>query len=634
MSPIGLLLLAFGWSAAVWAGATLLCRLRPSPRTAQAIWRAAALLVFVPFAAALVLPGLPSFTAAPLPDLPVLEPLFIQPDTAFVVADTAASVRLPQIGLVLSALVVAGWAVRLALWLASQVRLQRLKARAARVRRPLAHWADAIGLVRVPDIRVIPNGAPFLAGLVRPVVFVPAALINTADAPQVIVHEMVHLKRGDLITRPLERLVADIAWFSPFAWMIRERLDYWREAVVDEAAAGLTGDRIAYARALTRAARLARPVVVLPVAALILPKEGSLKMRLTELLSETPRHPRRLGLAAAALLLLAAPLALAQGMLIKGAAPVSVSSLVYSHPVLDKAKLTSSFGSRIHPITGEMKYHNGVDLAEEEGKPVYAPASGTVTRAEYNDGYGNLVEIVSGETTLRFGQLQEMKVATGDTVVPGQTIATLGQTGKATGPHLHLEVWRAGVPVDPQTEKGLVLAEALRLTAPLAPPAPASAPKAAAAPAPAPASAPTAIPAAVPAAPPPPAPPPMACDTAAEELKTLPRPEGWTARLEAARAENAAAGLGSDAYVPKAITWPKPIYPVEGADQKISASCEVMFDLGTDGRPKNMVSHCTSPYFDVSASSLPGATFEPAKDASGAPVEVKGVIYPLQYCIE
>lgn len=483
MSPAGLVLLALVWSGAVWAGATLICRLQPAPRAAQTIWRAAALLVFAPFLAALVAPGLPPVIAAPLPEVPVLEPFLVQPDAGARVAE-ASMLRLPELSVLIMIVLASGWAVRLALWLASQVRLQRLKARALRIQRPVAHWADALGLARPPHVRLIAHGAPFLAGISRPAIYLPAAFASSADAPQVIVHEMVHLKRGDLIARPLERLLADILWFSPFAWAVRERLDYWREVVVDETAADLTGDRIAYARALTRAARLARPAITLPVAALVLSKEGNLKMRLTELLNETPRRPRRLGFVIAGALALAAPLAFGQGMLIKGAASVPASRLAYSHPVLDKAKLTSTFGMRKHPITGEQKLHSGVDLADEEGKPVYAPASGTVTRAEYDEGYGNLVEVAAGTTTLRFGQLQSMNVAAGDTVAPGQTIGALGQSGKATGPHLHFEVIRGGQPVDPQTVDGLVLAETLQLTAPLAPlapltPIPAPAPRAA-----------------------------------------------------------------------------------------------------------------------------------------------------------
>jgi murein DD-endopeptidase MepM/ murein hydrolase activator NlpD len=212
-----------------------------------------------------------------------------------------------------------------------------------------------------------------------------------------------------------------------------------------------------------------------------------------------------MGLAVAAALALAAPVAFAQGMLIKGASSLPVSGLAYSHAVLDKAKLTSAFGLRMHPITGEQKLHGGVDLAEEEGKPVYAPAAGTVTRAEFTEGYGNLVEVASGNTTLRFGQLESMSVKPGDTVTPGKVLGAVGQTGKATGPHLHFEVIRDGVPVDPQAEEGLVLAETLRVmpgAAPLAPVAPAPFTPVVAPAAPVPEAAPTPG-VAAPAAPPP-----------------------------------------------------------------------------------------------------------------------------------
>ena len=70
-----------------------------------------------------------------------------------------------------------------------------------------------------------------------------------------------------------------------------------------------------------------------------------------------------------------------------------------------------------------------------------------------------------GDTVLRFAQLKSMKVKAGDTVKPGDVIGTLGESGQATGPHLHLEVLRGGVAVDPQAEEGLVLADDLKLPA-------------------------------------------------------------------------------------------------------------------------------------------------------------------------
>ena len=618
MSALGLLLVALVWSGAVWAGSALLMRLGPSPRLARSIWRAAAGLTLLPFLAAPLLPALPVTAAAPLPDVPALEPLFVQPGDAFTATPTTA-LNLPDAPGFLAGLLVLGWAVRFGLWLISQARLQSLKSRSISARRPIGHWADVLDLRQTPDIRVIPAGAPFLAGIARPAIFVPAALIETSAARDILVHEMVHLKQGDLITRPLERLVADIFWFSPFAWGIRSALDYWREAVVDEKAVVLTGDPIAYARALTRAARLARPAVSLPVAAFILKREGTLKMRLNLLLTDKPRS-RRLGVAAAILLACAAPLAIAQGLLIKGAAPALSASLDYSHPVLDKAKLTSSFGERKHPVTGELKLHRGVDLAEEEGKPIYAPVAASVTRAEFSEGYGNFVELAApAGTTLRFAQMKDMQVKPGDIVAPGTVLGTIGQTGQATGPHLHLEVWRAGAPLDPESEKGLVLAETLRVmngARPLAPlaPVPASAP-------------------ATPAAAAPPA-PPTACDKLGKALADQPAPPEWTARLEASRLANKAAGLSAGNINPETVTYPKPTYPEEAATKGSSASCDVMFDLGADGLPANPIARCTDPAFEASAKALPGATFKPLRNAEGKTVEAKGLLYPISYCVE
>ncbi|MEZ5998794.1 MAG: peptidoglycan DD-metalloendopeptidase family protein [Hyphomonas sp.] len=630
MSIQGLVLLALGWSGAVWLAAHLICRMKPSPEAAQAIWRGAGLMMLAPFAASLVVPGLPKAAVGVLPDLPVLEPLRVAPEPVEFVTE-ATAMHLPQAGTILLGLIVTGWAVRLAFWIASQVRLQRIKAHALRSSRDMRHWAEAVGLRHNPRICFHKGGQAFLAGIFRRAIYVPYRLAFAEDAYHVVVHEMVHLKRGDLVLRPLERLVADIFWFSPFAWWIRGQLDYWREAVVDAETAELVGDRIAYARTLTTAARLSRIEAVLPVAAFTLRKEGTLKMRLNELLSETARRPRRLGMAAAAALVLATPLALAQGMLIKGAAAGPGTGTVYSHALLDEAKLTSPFGVRKHPITGETKKHAGVDLAFAEGVPVYAPATGTVTKAEMKDAYGNMVELaLPGDTVMRFAQLKEMDVAAGDAVSAGDVIGLMGQSGQATGPHLHFELWRAGATVDPEDEPGLVLATKLhRPAAPAAPEAPATPRDVMPAPV-----VPPARPAAAPAPVAPVAETPAACKALETWAKETPMKAAWKERMDVSREANKAAGLKLDrAWKPEALAYPAPSYPPEAASNVLSGACRVMFDLGTEGLPKNVTAECSDPVFEASAAELPGARFKPVVNEAGQPVEVKGIVYPLEYCI-
>ena len=633
MSPAGLVLLALGWSALVWAGASLICRMKPAPKLAQAIWRGAAMILVAPFAASLIVPGLPVMDLAPLPAVPMLEPLMVGPEGGVVVSAPASAYHLPEIGTLVLGVLAAGWLVRFVLWLISQVRRQRIKLRAVRTNRTVGHWAEAPGLSRVPEVRVTPRGSPFLAGVFRRSVYVPSALIRGEGAQQVIVHELVHLKRGDLIARPLERIVADLLWFSPFAWGIRDQLDFWREVVVDDETVELTGDRIAYARTLTSAARISRNEAVLPVAAFILRKKGNLKMRLNQLLTEKTR-PRRLGLVMAAALACAAPLALAQGMLIKGAAAAPGETLFYSHAVLDKATLTSAFGERVDPFTKKKGWHNGVDLAAPRNLPVYAPAAGTVIFAGEKEGYGNAVVLQVGDgTRLRYGQLETIAVDQGQTLIAGDKIGGVGTSGRGTGPHLHFEVWHGDKPDDPQEEEGLILADSLDIMSNSGAKAP-PVPVAPVAPAPS-----------VPASTPAPADPQKpnadkqaaiaACDKIMHDFQTQPRPAAWIKRRDASRTANTQAGLTLEAgWMPETLSYPQPYYPAEAASQKLSGTCEVLFDLGTDGKPANTLAACSGPVFEASAAELHGAAFEPVLDANGQPVEVKGLVYPLQFCIQ
>ena len=115
------------------------------------------------------------------------------------------------------------------------------------------------------------------------------------------------------------------------------------------------------------------------------------------------------------------------------------------------ASLTSAFGTREHPITGEEQEHTGLDLAAAAGTPVTAAAAGRVEFAGERGDYGNLLIIthLDGSQTY-YGHLEEISVEEGQLVSAGQQVATVGSTGLSTGPHLHFEVRDAsGTPEDP-----------------------------------------------------------------------------------------------------------------------------------------------------------------------------------------
>jgi murein DD-endopeptidase MepM/ murein hydrolase activator NlpD len=120
---------------------------------------------------------------------------------------------------------------------------------------------------------------------------------------------------------------------------------------------------------------------------------------------------------------------------------------------LESTRVTSGYGlRRMHPILRRVLPHLGTDYAASTGTPVLASADGVVGTAGINGGYGNLVEIrhASGYST-RYAHLREIApgVSPGALVRQGQMIGRVGQTGLATGPHLHYEVRRNGSPINP-----------------------------------------------------------------------------------------------------------------------------------------------------------------------------------------
>lgn len=113
--------------------------------------------------------------------------------------------------------------------------------------------------------------------------------------------------------------------------------------------------------------------------------------------------------------------------------------------------LSSEYGYRISPFTGNRERHVGVDIAGVEGTPVYAIASGVVTYARKFKNYGNTVEIDHGNNySTRYAHNQVNLVTAGQTVKQGDVIALLGNTGRSTGPHLHFEVLKGGRQINPQ----------------------------------------------------------------------------------------------------------------------------------------------------------------------------------------
>jgi murein DD-endopeptidase MepM/ murein hydrolase activator NlpD len=114
--------------------------------------------------------------------------------------------------------------------------------------------------------------------------------------------------------------------------------------------------------------------------------------------------------------------------------------------------ITSNFGWRMHPLLGFLKMHKGLDIGAAYGSPIHAVIDGTVSFTGRAGGYGNFVKLnhaaglVSG-----YGHMSRIAVSPGQHVARGQVIGFVGSTGMSTGPHLHWEIWKNGVSINPRS---------------------------------------------------------------------------------------------------------------------------------------------------------------------------------------
>jgi hypothetical protein len=130
----------------------------------------------------------------------------------------------------------------------------------------------------------------------------------------------------------------------------------------------------------------------------------------------------------------------------------------YVWPVEETWPITSPFGMRLDPVTGEWRKHTGVDIGAPLGTIVHAADDGWIAFAGVDGNYGNMIWInhdAPGSIATVYGHLDTFLVLFGQHVWKGQPIGRVGSTGKSTGPHLHFE-WRVGgVPVDPLPVYGI-----------------------------------------------------------------------------------------------------------------------------------------------------------------------------------
>lgn len=381
-------------------------------------------------------------------------------------------------------LVILWAAVAVALALRAVWRYVRCIRALERESRPAGERAQAVyedacrmlGVTRPPRLLLCSGlRSPMQAGLFRPMVLLPDENSGEEVLRAALLHELTHYRRLDLCCKWLAEAAVCVHWFNPLVYVIRRELSRECELSCDESVLGRldeSGRRVYGASLLA----LARPVSgpTKNNMTLAMSRDGEqLKERLYAIMKFESKGKLNgaVAVGVAAALCLCGVLAGAYAADLTGQAEESKQPelLVISEPLAtgeqtgaageeltspldgDTLTVTMPFGTRVHPVTGETTSHDGLDIQAESGAAVYAPRSGQVLETAFNQEYGNYVVICWDGGEVLFAHMSACAVAEGDQVTQGQNVGYVGQTGMATGPHLHVEIRLDGELADPET---------------------------------------------------------------------------------------------------------------------------------------------------------------------------------------
>jgi murein DD-endopeptidase MepM/ murein hydrolase activator NlpD/Zn-dependent protease with chaperone function len=299
--------------------------------------------------------------------------------------------------------------------------------------------------------------SPFALRWPRRCIVLPRALLETLQDRAlrlVLRHEAAHLAHRDPQCALLLRSVEILFWFNPLLRPLARRVRLAAELACDaEALAAERNMRRAYADAYLETLRMSMARALPCPAIAFSPQDPwSHRMRIAHIVHGDPRARKRPLLALAL-----AALALGGGGALTAVQAANGSgvaaSVAFVGPII-QGRISSPYGVVRSEISSLA--HHGVDLTAARGTRIHAPAAGTVRVAteRYAQGphYGTVIVLAHGEGWQTvYAHLDRLDVAEGDHVAQGQLIGRVGSTGKATGPHVHVEVHRDGVRVDPAT---------------------------------------------------------------------------------------------------------------------------------------------------------------------------------------
>lgn len=269
---------------------------------------------------------------------------------------------------------------------------------------------------------------------------------------QVYRHERVHASQLHSLDLMVMAFLCVVFWFNPFAFLLLRSVRENHEFLADAPARSGPDVLVEYLACLReQTMRRHLPTAVNPF------KSPSIKKRIIMLTNDASTKVKKTRYLLVIPILSLLLLAYQVPEEVQVHAPVKLllqeegeGPSIFPLPAAYKERMTQSYGKAMHPFSKKEHFHRGVDLAAPTGTDVMAPASGKVQETGMHEAWGTYLILAHGDNySTRYTHLSELKVEEGELVNMAQVIATVGNTGLSTGPHLHYEVWKDGEHVNP-----------------------------------------------------------------------------------------------------------------------------------------------------------------------------------------
>lgn len=292
---------------------------------------------------------------------------------------------------------------------------------------------------------------PSLYGITNVFVLMPKSVLSLEkeELEMIIFHELLHYKKKHNLTFVFLKFLEDIHWFNPIIKiansLIREDLEY----LIDLDVINQNYNRITYSKTILK---LIDCIEVSKMKMNFIPgicdDRKALERRILNMKNDKGNMKHAIIVVAAMIALIsiltvsfASEKVKAPKVVLETNVAVEDENIISVVKPLDEIKITANFGDRMHPITGEVLTHRGIDLAAKEGTEIYTIMDGTVVFTNYETERGNTIRIKhENGYASTYAHGLEFLVEPGDVVKAGEPIMKVGTTGLATGPHLHLEL--------------------------------------------------------------------------------------------------------------------------------------------------------------------------------------------------